>query len=44
MEVKDFINQLLTKDPSRRLGGGLSDALELKQHPFFRVGIYIQIC
>ncbi|KAK4030359.1 ribosomal protein S6 kinase alpha-5 isoform X1 [Daphnia magna] len=36
MEVKDFISQLLTKDPSRRLGGGPSDAAELKQHSFFR--------
>lgn len=37
IEVKDFICQLLTKDPSRRLGGGPSDSEELKQHPFFKV-------
>ena len=37
IEVKDFISQLLTKDPSRRLGGGPLDAMELKQHSYFRV-------
>lgn len=41
MEVKDFIGQLLTKDPSRRLGGGTSDAAELKQHSFFRVSKHL---
>jgi len=34
-EVKDFINRLLVKDPARRLGGGVLDGEELKQHPFF---------
>lgn len=37
VEVKDFIGQLLTKDPCRRLGGGPSDSEELKQHSFFKV-------
>lgn len=33
--VRDFITRLLVKDPRRRLGGGPSDANELKRHPFF---------
>ena len=28
--------QLLTKDPKKRLGGGPTDAEEVKKHPFFR--------
>lgn len=28
--------QLLQKDPVRRLGGGPTDAEEVKNHPFFR--------
>ncbi|XP_054711276.1 ribosomal protein S6 kinase alpha-5-like [Uloborus diversus] len=35
-EVKDFIRRLLVKDPKKRLGGGLSDSEELKQHKFFK--------
>ncbi|XP_063630470.1 ribosomal protein S6 kinase alpha-4-like isoform X2 [Cydia splendana] len=35
-EVQDFIKKLLVKDPRRRLGGGDSDADELKRHPFFQ--------
>ncbi|XP_047999813.1 probable serine/threonine-protein kinase HSL1 [Leguminivora glycinivorella] len=35
-EVQDFIKKLLVKDPRRRLGGGESDADELKRHPFFQ--------
>ncbi|XP_071450098.1 ribosomal protein S6 kinase alpha-5-like [Hetaerina americana] len=35
-EVADFIKKLLIKDPRKRLGGGKSDAEELKQHPFFK--------
>ncbi|XP_065346677.1 ribosomal protein S6 kinase alpha-5-like isoform X1 [Cloeon dipterum] len=31
----DFIAQLLVKDPRKRLGGGPTDADELKQHAFF---------
>ncbi|XP_063216041.1 ribosomal protein S6 kinase alpha-5-like isoform X2 [Bacillus rossius redtenbacheri] len=34
-QVADFITRLLVKDPRRRLGGGESDADELKKHPFF---------
>lgn len=33
----DFISKLLVKDPRKRLGGGPSDAQELKEHPFFDV-------
>ena len=44
IEVKDFISQLLTKDPSRRLGGGPLDAMELKQHSYFRVSSVTTIC
>ena len=29
-------DQLLTKDPKKRLGGGPTDAEEVKQHPFFK--------
>lgn len=35
-DVKDFILKLLVKDPRRRLGGGRSDAIEIKSHSFFR--------
>ncbi|GBM41080.1 Ribosomal protein S6 kinase alpha-5 [Araneus ventricosus] len=35
-EVKDFIKRLLVKDPRKRLGGGLTDSEELKQHRFFK--------
>ncbi|CAN7999602.1 unnamed protein product, partial [Ixodes hexagonus] len=35
-DVKDFIQKLLVKDPRKRLGGGIDDALELKKHRFFK--------
>ena len=35
-DVKDFILKLLVKEPRKRLGGGLSDAEEVKSHRFFR--------
>ena len=28
--------QLLTRDPTRRLGSGKTDAEEIKKHPFFK--------
>ncbi|KAI8455917.1 AGC/PKC protein kinase [Phakopsora pachyrhizi] len=31
-----ILQKLLTRDPSRRLGGGPTDAEEIKAHPFFR--------
>ena len=34
--VRNFITQLLVKDPRQRLGGGPRDAKELKEHVFFR--------
>ncbi|XP_017893258.1 ribosomal protein S6 kinase alpha-5 isoform X2 [Ceratina calcarata] len=34
--VRDFILRLLVKDPRQRLGGGPTDAKELKEHPFFQ--------
>ena len=43
VDVKDFINQLLVKDPSKRLGGGLPDAEELKHHPFFAVSLLLSL-
>jgi len=35
-DVKDFILKLLVKDPRKRLGGGATDAEEVKSHRFFR--------
>lgn len=34
--VRIFVLQLLTRDPTKRLGAGRSDAAEIKEHPFFR--------
>merc|ERR1719411_1520851 len=34
-EARDLLLGLLVKDPARRLGGGPSDAQEIKSHPFF---------
>ncbi|KAI9594154.1 kinase-like domain-containing protein [Syncephalis fuscata] len=31
-----ILQKLLTRDPTRRLGAGADDALEIKRHPFFR--------
>ena len=30
-----MIQRLLIKDPTKRIGGGERDALEIKEHPFF---------
>ncbi|KAK8380717.1 hypothetical protein O3P69_007976 [Scylla paramamosain] len=35
-EVRDLISRLLVKDPRQRLGGGPRDALEIKDHVFFK--------
>lgn len=35
-EVRDFILNLLIKDPRKRLGGGTNDAKDIKLHPFFK--------
>lgn len=34
--VKDLIQKLLIKDPSKRLGNGEDDVEAIKQHPFFQ--------
>ena len=34
-EISDLINQLLNKDPSKRIGTGPDDAEEIKKHPAF---------
>jgi len=31
----DLVSKLLIRDPSKRLGAGLTDALEVKKHPYF---------
>ena len=34
-EARDLLGGLLVKDPSRRLGGGRTDAREIMDHVFF---------
>ena len=36
MLIRLFAFQLLTRDPTRRLGSGKGDAEEIKRHPFFK--------
>ena len=36
-EARDLLLGLLVKDPARRLGGGPSDAQEIRSHLFFSV-------
>lgn len=38
-EVKDLIQKLLTKDPSKRLGSRSVE--DVRRHPFFKVTITI---
>jgi len=33
--AKDLCRKLLEKDPSKRLGSGTRDALDIKEHPWF---------
>lgn len=33
--AQSLVRGLLTRDPKRRLGGGPSDAAEIKRHPYF---------
>ena len=33
--AKDFLSKILVKDPSQRLGSGLRDAEDIKEHPWF---------
>ena len=32
----DLLTKLLERDPNKRLGGGLKDAQEIKEHPYFQ--------
>ncbi len=34
--AKDIIQRLLIKDPKKRLGSGLSEAQNVKSHPFYQ--------
>ncbi|XP_013166043.1 PREDICTED: uncharacterized protein LOC106116681 [Papilio xuthus] len=36
LEARSLLTQLLTADPSQRLGGGPAGIDEIKQHPYFR--------
>jgi len=35
-DSKDLLVKLLNRDPTKRLGAGRTDALEIRSHPFFR--------
>lgn len=35
-DTADILQKLLKKDPTKRLGGGPTDAEEVKKHPFFK--------
>ncbi len=35
VEAKSMLQALLERDPTKRLGHGEEDALEIKRHPFF---------
>lgn len=35
-DAVSILQKLLTRDPTRRLGAGPDDALEIKRHPFFK--------
>ncbi|KAI8896809.1 kinase-like domain-containing protein [Globomyces pollinis-pini] len=35
-EASDILKKLLTKDPSKRLGGGPTDATPIKEHQYFK--------
>ena len=34
-EISSIMKSLMHKNPARRLGGGVEDAAEVKQHPYF---------
>ncbi len=36
MELTDLMMKLFRKDPNQRLGGGVRDAAEIKEHPWFK--------
>ena len=33
--ARDVLSRMLVRDPSQRLGSGIGDAQELKEHPYF---------
>ncbi|ETB62025.1 AGC protein kinase [Plasmodium yoelii 17X] len=35
-EIADLLKKLLQKNPQKRLGSGITDAEEIKKHPFFK--------
>jgi serine/threonine protein kinase len=35
-EAKELLRALLQKDPNKRLGGGIRDALDIKEHVYFK--------
>ena len=35
VEAKSLLSNLLERDPSKRLGSSMEDALEIKRHPWF---------
>jgi serine/threonine protein kinase len=39
--LKDLITGLLVKEPEKRLGAGEKGALEIKEHPFFHVSLFL---
>ena len=42
-QAKSFLQSLLERDPSKRLGSGKEDATEIKTHPFFDKIDWIQL-
>lgn len=35
-DAKNLLVSLLNKNPNKRLGAGIRDAKEVKEHPFFK--------
>lgn len=35
-EAGELLKRLLERNPAKRLGGGKRDALEIKEHPYFK--------
>ena len=35
-EAAELLRRLLERDPNKRLGGGIKDAQEIKEHPYFK--------
>ncbi|SCM26936.1 rac-beta serine/threonine protein kinase, putative [Plasmodium chabaudi chabaudi] len=43
-EVGDLLKKLLQKNPRKRLGSGITDAEEIKKHPFFKNINWDDVC